>query len=183
LDTLVTPRLFLVQTPLEVLKTRLTTDDFMARVSIDGQAASLSARTELDVHFPPEWPGEALDLFPLWLARREATPQQDDWGGTVIDRSDLVAVGQMGFKGPPDQTLSVEIGYGINASYQGRGYATEMAGALVAWALNQPEVRKVTAKCLADNTASIRVLEKAGLRRIGSGSDVEGRMIMWERLR
>ena len=53
----------------------------------------------------------------------------------MIRREDRLAVGSMGFKAPPDTTGTVEIGYAVNRSQRGRGYATEMAGALVAWAL------------------------------------------------
>ena len=53
----------------------------------------------------------------------------------MIRREDRLAVGSMGFKAPPDGTGTVEIGYAVNRSHRGRGYATEMAAALVAWAL------------------------------------------------
>jgi len=69
----------------------------------------------------------------------------------------------------------------VNASYQGRGYATEMAQALVAWALRQPTVRRVTAECLEDNPASIRVLEKSGFVQSGRRKDEEGPLLLWER--
>ena len=50
---------------------------------------------------------------------------------------------------------------------RGQGYAGEAARALTEWALGQPGVRRVTAECLEDNLASIRVLEKIGMRPIG----------------
>ncbi|MEO8910550.1 MAG: GNAT family N-acetyltransferase [Gemmatimonadaceae bacterium] len=39
-------------------------------------------------------------------------------------------IGSAAFKGAPDVTGVVEIAYGIVASFQGRGYATEAAHAL-----------------------------------------------------
>ncbi|MCA1599840.1 MAG: GNAT family N-acetyltransferase, partial [Chloroflexi bacterium] len=131
----------------------------------------------------PEWPGDALDLFPLWIAQREFTPDQDEWGGTMIDRTELVAVGQISCKSPPDRYGAVELGYGVNHSYYNRGYATEMARALVDWALAQRGVTRVTAECLEDNAASIRVLEKSGFRRAGRRLDEEGSLLLWERTR
>lgn len=58
-----------------------------------------------------------------------------------------------------------EIGYGLRRPAWGQGYATEVARALVGWALTMPEVRRVVASVSAENVASVRVLEKAGLHR------------------
>ncbi len=178
-----TPRLILAPTPLAVMKTRLERADFVAAVPVATGDDTRRATSTLRVRFPSEWPGDALDLFPLWIAQREAHPAQDDWGGTMIDRAERVAVGQMSFKGPPDETGAVELGYGVNPSYHNRGYATEMAHALVAWALTQAAVERVTAECLEDNRASARVLEKAGFKRIGRGMDDDGPLVLWERTR
>jgi ribosomal-protein-alanine N-acetyltransferase len=101
----------------------------------------------------------------------------------MIERATRVAVGQMGFKGLPVESGMIELGYGVNRSCWNRGYATEMARALVDWALGQPMVKRVTAMCLDNNAASIRVLEKTGFRRIGRRTDEEGMLICWERLR
>lgn len=72
----------------------------------------------------------------------------------------------MGFHGPPrDGTL--EIGYSIVRAYRRRGYATEAAHALLAWALRQGEVETVVARCEEDNEASIGTLERLGFSRAG----------------
>jgi len=178
-----TPRLILAPTPLDVLKARLERDDIVADVPIVVERAGRRVAETLRVRFPPEWPGDALDLFPLWIAQRELTPHQDEWGGIMIDRAELAAVGQMSCKAAPDRYGAVELGYGVNPSYHNRGYATEMARALVDWSLTQRGVTRVVAECLADNAASIRVLEKSGFRRAGRRLDGEGPLILWERMR
>ena len=73
----------------------------------------------------------------------------------------------------------VEIGYGITPSYRRQGYASEAARAMIAWAFSCPDVKRVTAECLEDNTGSIRVLENAGMQRTGQ----EGDMLRWEKCR
>nr|WP_246050114.1 GNAT family N-acetyltransferase [Aquibacillus sediminis] len=72
----------------------------------------------------------------------------------------------MGFKGGPDENGEMDLGYSILPSYQGNGYATEMAIAMIEWGLKQPKVKRITASCSNENYASIRVLEKAGLKQI-----------------
>jgi RimJ/RimL family protein N-acetyltransferase len=168
-----TARLILVETPLDVLQLRLQQHTFTADVILPNGA--------MQVTFPAEWPGDALVLFPMLIEQYQQAPDTVPWGGTLIDRTERVAVGQMGCKGHP-RAGAVEIGYGINPAYQQRGYATEMAHALTTWLLNQPDVSRVTAECRTDNYGSIRVLEKAGFARIGERVDDEdGPLFVWER--
>ncbi|HOW98796.1 MAG TPA: GNAT family N-acetyltransferase [Kiritimatiellia bacterium] len=61
----------------------------------------------------------------------------------------------------------IEIGYVLGRAWWGRGYATEAARALTAWAMRQPSVYRVWATCDVDNKASARVLEKIGMTREG----------------
>jgi [ribosomal protein S5]-alanine N-acetyltransferase len=61
----------------------------------------------------------------------------------------------------------VEIGYSIVPAYQGNGYASEATQAMVNWAFGHESVRRVTANCLNDNRASIRVLQTVGMTQIG----------------
>lgn len=179
--TIETPRLIFASIPLEVMKTRLTRDDFVAAVPVCVDHDGRRITHVLSVHCTPEWPADPLGLYPYWIAQREAHPDRDDWNGIIIDRDGLVAVGGMGFKGLPDESGTVELGYNVIPSYRGRGYAAEMAQALVSWALEQPNVRRVTAECLEDNAASIRVLEKSGFTRIGRRLHDEEPLLLWER--
>ncbi|MFS0865017.1 GNAT family N-acetyltransferase [Fredinandcohnia sp. 179-A 10B2 NHS] len=95
----------------------------------------------------------------VWLAKR---------------KEDGKTVGDIGFKGKPVNG-TVEIGYGIDPDEHNKGYATEAAIALVEWAFLHEAVRKVQAECDIDNVASIRVLEKLGMKRI---EEMKG-MIYW----
>ena len=80
-------------------------------------------------------------------------------------------VGSGGFVGPPDATGTVEIGYEVAPAHRRRGYASEVASALTAWALEQTGIRRVVASAAPENVASRRVLEHAGLERAGTRGD------------
>jgi len=138
-------RLTLEQIPVEVLQRRLLGADF----SLAG------------VHYPAAWPGDALPIFPMWLAQRKANPDGIEWGGMIIERASCQAIGTMGAKGHPIAG-QVEIGYGLNPEAQGKGYATEIALVFTEWLLAQPNVREVWAETHPQNRASQRVLEKCG---------------------
>ena len=58
-----------------------------------------------------------------------------------------------------------EVGYVFNPAYQGRGYATEVVGALLRLGFDGLGMHRITGRLDARNVASARVLERAGLRR------------------
>jgi RimJ/RimL family protein N-acetyltransferase len=132
----------------------------------------------LGVQVPEGFPSQPVrhHVLPLMLKALEQDPSVGQWSGMIIHVSDRILIGSMGFKSAPDESGSIEIGYDIIPEYQGRGYATEMAQALIQWAFEQPYVKRITAECLATNKASIRVLEKVGMKRLISTSE----MLNWE---
>ncbi|HEY4022397.1 MAG TPA: GNAT family N-acetyltransferase [Pseudonocardiaceae bacterium] len=83
----------------------------------------------------------------------------------VEDRETGAFVGWMSLKPADDgDTEQVELGYRLHARTWGRGFATEGSRALVRAAFDDLGVGRVWAQTMAVNTASRRVLEKAGLR-------------------
>jgi len=123
------------------------------------------------------------DVSPAWLAALRSATDTDPWrhGFFIVDPQHNKVVGTAGFKGPPDADGVVEIAYGVAPEYQGRGYATETAHALVDFALSDPSVRTVRAHTLPEPNASTRVLTKNGFRHLGEVMDPEdGRVWRWE---
>ncbi len=100
-------------------------------------------------------------------------PGQEYWGSAWrIQLDDGTCVGDLYFKGAPDEDGSVEIGYGIYEDNQRNGYATEMVGGMVHWALCQPKVTTVVAEAEESNVASQKVLMGNGFQKTGMG--IEG---------
>jgi RimJ/RimL family protein N-acetyltransferase len=58
-----------------------------------------------------------------------------------------------------------EVGYVLSPAHYGHGYATEAVGGLLRLAFEDLGLHRVAARCDARNTASARVMERAGLRR------------------
>lgn len=79
-------------------------------------------------------------------------------------------IGDLGFKGPVREH-AVEIGYGILKEYEGNGYMTEAAKALMEWALGMEGVVFIEAETAPDNKASQRILEKLGFVPDGEGEE------------
>ena len=66
-----------------------------------------------------------------------------------------------------DQALDVqaELGWVLHPHHAGHGYATEAVRELVRLAFEELGLRRLTASCFADNTASRRLMERLGMRR------------------
>jgi ribosomal-protein-alanine N-acetyltransferase len=99
----------------------------------------------------------------------------------MIDRR---VVGMGGFKGLPTINGEVEIGYGVVASEQGRGFATEAVKLLLEEAFSTAEIQVVMAHTDPSNRASQRVLEKNGFSRVERKINPEdGEVWVWQRIR
>lgn len=84
--------------------------------------------------------------------------------GNVVAMGFLEVVDGMGQPGMPKRTEGL-IGYIVEPGSAGMGVASDLARGLLAAAFDHLGLRRVTASCNADNPASARVLEKAGMRR------------------
>lgn len=146
---------------------------------LPGGAACLEAEAQgslgetLGANIPASWPPDLYDEIArrFSLEHLQKDPENSAWWSPwyLVTRDEGLVVGIIGFKGPP-ASGTVEIGYSVVTSHQRRGYATEACEALVGWALAKG-VTRVQAQTLPRLLASIRVLEKAGFRFVGAGSE------------
>jgi RimJ/RimL family protein N-acetyltransferase len=102
-----------------------------------------------------------------WLA---VATSETDFSCVAEADGEVVAMGFLDIvhgMGQPEMPRGTEglIGFIVEPSYAGRGYATSIASGLLAAAFDHLYLRRVTAGCFADNLASARVLEKVGMRR------------------
>jgi [ribosomal protein S5]-alanine N-acetyltransferase len=128
--------------------------------------------TMLGVSLPAEWPQfpEAME-YACQLLKAYPALNEAWWCYLFVEPDDRVLVGSGGFKGAPDCTGMVEIGYEIAAGYRNRGYATAAARAMLDFAFSNPQVAMVDAHTLPEPNPSSRVLEKARMRRLGTVYD------------
>jgi hypothetical protein len=104
------------------------------------------------------------------------------WSGYfVVDESTREVVGSCAFKSAPTDDGTVEIAYFTYPGFEGRGYATAMAGKLIVLASRSPVVRRIVAHTLPETNASTRVLERVGMTFVGEVIDPEdGRVWRWQ---
>lgn len=160
----------------DVLSLRTKRLVLVAGTSAIGQA-DLRGHEELGeilgASVPADWPPPLNDENSTrWFVEQvEAAPQAVGWFAWYFllqgPGGNLRAIGLGGFKGAPDESGMVEIGYSIMEDDQRAGFATECVAALLEWAFADESVSRVTAQTLPSLTASIRVLEKSGFAFIG----------------
>lgn len=136
----------------------------------------------LQVAVPTSWPNfpEAFSL-PASGASQSA-PALSDWHGYFfIYPKDKTLVGNGGFKGTPDESGTIEIGYEIASEYWNRGFATEAAQGMIDYAFAHEQVQAVIAHTLAERNASNSVLQKVGMKFVTEVDDPEdGKIWRWQ---
>ena len=111
------------------------------------------------------------------LEGSKAHPEQREWYAIWNICLDGRIIGNLSFKGIADDGC-IEIGYGIDDAFQGKGYATEAVTAVVRWANSQPCVKRIEAETAPDNLASQRVLSKAGFVATGKMGEEGPRYVL-----
>lgn len=137
------------------------------------------ALRQLDFTVPEEFPGDAIGLI-RFRRGQISEPAWLPWSlrAVVLREPERVMVGYANFHGPPGvndlgAAGAAETGYTIFAAYRGRGFATELAQAMMDWAAREHGVRHFISGVTPDNAASLRVNEKLGFARTGDVVDGE----------
>ncbi len=109
---------------------------------------------------------EPYDAFTEEESRHEAAKRSknEDFLAVCLKDTDKV-IGNLYFSEQGFGTW--ELGYVFNAAYQGNGYASEAAAALLQDAFLNHGIRRVVAVCNPENGPSWRLLERLGMRREG----------------
>ncbi len=145
----------------------------LARVEVFNQQ-QISALLNAEV--PNNWPPPLNDAASAEFFLNYAENNQDAlefgmWYIILADGEKREAIGNIGFKGKPDEAGTIETGYSIVENHQRKGYASEAVAGLLKWAFNQPSVEKVIAETLTNGFPSQKVLKKNGFTFIGEGSE------------
>lgn len=101
-------------------------------------------------------------------------------GRWVVERRDNGEVlGWCGLKRLPE-TMEVDLGYRFFRRHWGQGYATEAGAACLQYGFDSLGLERIVGRVMPDNTASVRVLEKLGMRRVGLEMEGNDGFIVYE---
>ncbi|MGI8824951.1 MAG: GNAT family N-acetyltransferase [Chloroflexota bacterium] len=88
------------------------------------------------------------------------------WG--IEHREDRKVIGTAGFVTWYRHDARAEIAYAIGREYWEQGYATEAVSAIIVYGFETMQLNRIEARCIVDNVASARVMEKARMRYEGT---------------
>lgn len=117
------------------------------------------------------WTGPwARGVIEAWAAGMAARWVQDGVGKWMVrDRSDGSLVGRGGFiRVDMDDEMVLELGWVVRDARTGRGYATELGRAALAWAAEHRPGEPVVAFTEVHNRASRAVMERLGMLPAGT---------------
>lgn len=139
--------------------------------------AALTGNPEVTRHMGDGQP-LARELTRQWIDVSLANYRERGWGcfGVTTKDEDRL-IGFAGFARPPERPGIVELIYAFAPAHWGRGYATKVAAALVAFGFNQCGMTRIEATVFPDNETSKRVLSKIGRAYEGRKADHDGAFI------
>jgi len=113
-----------------------------------------------------------------WIPMVEKNPDDYVWftNWLIVLKQENTAVGGIGLIGLPDENGESEVGYGLDLSRRGKGYATEALLCLSEWAFQNANLKTIVAHTPLDLLNSQRVLQKAGFLLIKT----ENELLRWE---
>ncbi len=122
-------------------------------------------RNHPDVARLQTWESYTLEAAQTLIAQMQhlEQPTQDHWYQIAVTLENQL-IGDLAFKLEDRQA---EIGFSFDPAFQGKGYATEAATALLEFAFTTLKLHRVHATTDPRNTSSMRLLEKLGFRKEG----------------
>lgn len=152
---------------------RLTTERLLLREFVEGDWPDVLEyqRDQRYLRFYNDSWAQRTDEEIRGFVRTQIEQQRDEprakFQLAICLQADGVLIGNCGIRMKSAGATEAEIGYELAPEHWGRGYATEAARAMLAFAFDELRVHRVWAHCIADNVASSHVLEKLGMRLEG----------------
>ncbi|MBI2780568.1 MAG: GNAT family N-acetyltransferase [Chloroflexi bacterium] len=148
----------------------LTTARLVLRPYEEGDLAFLAdmfGREDVARYLP--WPpmDEEAARAKLEQRLRQASvgPDSDAIVTLAVETATGRSVGEFMLRVHSPRHLQGEIGWSVHPDFQGLGFATEGARAMLRLGFDVAGLHRIAAECDPRNTASIRVMEKLGMRR------------------
>ncbi|QIN78004.1 GNAT family N-acetyltransferase [Rubrobacter marinus] len=109
--------------------------------------------------------GDAEAFLDLTMGRY-GSGDAPDWG--LVYKGDGRLIGTAGFVAWEREHARAEVGYILHRDYWGRGLVAEALAAMISYGFEKLDLNRIEARCFAENAASARVMEKAGMTYEGT---------------
>jgi ribosomal-protein-alanine N-acetyltransferase len=109
---------------------------------------------------------EEAETFINELLDEYGTQEGISWA--VKLKAQRIVIGCLGLHQWDQYHRRAEAGYGIAQAYWGQGYGSEALQALLRYGFESLHLNRIYARTIADNYASVRLLERNGFQREGT---------------
>ncbi|MGF1675364.1 MAG: GNAT family N-acetyltransferase [Rivularia sp. (in: cyanobacteria)] len=103
------------------------------------------------------------DFIQMFLEEQKQLPRIK-FQLALILKSEQKLIGNCGIRKHNFKSSEAELGYEISPNYWGKGYATEAASTILKFGFEKLKLYRIWSHCIAENTASRKVLEKVGMK-------------------
>lgn len=113
------------------------------------------------------WKPRTVEEVEEWIRKAAMIPPNTEGSWQLLGirlKETAALVGDVGLHFLPPHNQQAEIGYMILEAHQGKGYATEAIRAVLDFLFSTYRKHRVTAAVDPENTASIRLLRRIGMR-------------------
>ena len=91
----------------------------------------------------------------------------------AVLKSEQIIIASAGFHDGPDINGMIEIGFGVDKAYQGKGYGQELLHGMWGWVIENPQVKILRYTVSPDNLVSQHIVKKLGFNLVGEQLDDE----------
>jgi len=78
----------------------------------------------------------------------------------AVLKDNPIIIASAGFHDAPDSYGMIEIGFGVDRNYQGKGYGQEILHGMWSWVVNDPQVTTLRYTVSPDNVISQHIIKK-----------------------
>ena len=89
----------------------------------------------------------------------------------AVIKDNPIIIASAGFHDAPDSDGMIEIGFGVDKRYQGRGFGQELLHGMWSWVVNDPQVNTLRYTVSPDNLISQHIIKKLGFEYKGQQID------------
>ncbi|MFN6475615.1 GNAT family protein [Nostoc sp. DedQUE07] len=109
---------------------------------------------------------DVCEFIQMFINQQKEQPRTKFQLAVVLKEENRL-IGNCGIRVNDPEMREANIGYELNTQYWGQGYATEAAQAILKFGFEELRMHRIWSWCVAENVASVKVLEKISMRREG----------------
>ena len=107
---------------------------------------------------------EVRDFVNLFVSQQQEQPRRN-FQLALTQKSDGRLIGSGGVRVHNAKEQQANLGYELDPRFWGNGFATEAVRVLLRFGFQTLGMHRIHGECIAENTASVRVMEKNGMRQ------------------